>query len=186
MIWCFCSITQSCFFHCLWPTIWYITEDDCSYWKHTLNYVNSMILFVLYPRHLERRLAHGRISIYIWWKNEWVNEWKNKQINESSNMPALGNECIYVGDNILPLSLWGPLISRKVFTQPVSGSYCCITKFPKTNGLKQQSFAHCPEFQELTEMVCLCSMWCQQRLEHPRRILHFCVWCFRISQIAEG
>ena len=71
---------------CLWPVIlvhypgWLLLH-----WNHTLYYMNSMILSVLspvYPQHLEQSLAHGRISINIWWKNKLVNEWMNEWANK--------------------------------------------------------------------------------------------------------
>ena len=64
----------------------------------------------------------------------------SKQINEciQYTSPDPGSECIYVGDNILPVPLWGPRRNRKQFTQPIAGSHCCIMKFLITNGLKPQ------------------------------------------------
>ena len=64
----------------------------------------------------------------------------SEQINEciQYTSPDPCSECIYVGDNILPVPLSNPRRNRKQFTQPISGSHCCIMEFLTTNGLKPQ------------------------------------------------
>ena len=64
----------------------------------------------------------------------------SEQINECIQYasPDPCSECIYVGDNILPVPLSNPRRNRKQFTQPISGSHCCIMEFLTTNGLKPQ------------------------------------------------
>ena len=62
-------------------------------------------------------------------RNEWMNEWRNKWMHTICQSWSL--QWMYLcWNNILLFPLWGWQMNRKQFTQPVSGSYCCITKIP--------------------------------------------------------